>query len=129
MLKCVINNNYTNPYVDYLLKMKNENDYTIAYLKELNNNYLKMKEETIFYLIDTSLSVNEDYIQYNKDITEINDNLNEQDNLLKQLTMLNEKIRKKITEICNHEWITDYIDIDPDRSKKIEYCKICEISR
>ena len=35
--------------IDYLLKMKNENDYNVAYLKEINNNYAKMKEETIIY--------------------------------------------------------------------------------
>ena len=62
--------------LDYLLKMKNENDYTIAYLKEININYAKMKEETILNLIDTSLNVNEDVLQYNKHITEINTHKN-----------------------------------------------------
>jgi hypothetical protein len=115
--------------LDYLLKMKNDNDYTIAYLKEINSNYAKMKEETILNLIDTSLNVNQDFLQYNKHITEINDNLNEQDIHLRQLIILNEKIRTKLISICNHEWITDSIDIDPDRSQTIEYCKICQLSR
>ena len=115
--------------LDYLLKMKNENDYTIAYLKELNNNYAKMKEETILNLIDTSLNVNENILQYNKHITEINANLNEQDEHLKQLILLNEKIRTKLTIICKHDWVQDLIDIDPDRSQTIEYCKICQTCR
>jgi hypothetical protein len=112
--------------LDYLLKMKNENDYTIAYLKEINMNYAKMKEETILNLIDTSLNVNEDVLQYNKHITEINANLNEQDEHLKKLILLNNKIRSKLTSMCKHEWIQDSIDIDPDRSQTIEYCKICQ---
>ena len=115
--------------IDYLLKMKNENDYNIAYLKEINNNNVKMKEETILNLIDTSLNVNENILQYNKQITEINDILNEQDNHLRQLTLLNEKIRTKLISICIHEWITDSIDIDLDRSQTIEYCKICQLSK
>lgn len=115
--------------LDYLLKMKNNNDYTIAYLKEINSNYVEMKEDTILNLIDTSLNVNQDFIQYNKHIAEINDNLNEQDIHLRQLILLNEKIRTKIVSICNHEWITDSIDIDPDRSQTIEYCKICQKSK
>ena len=115
--------------LDYLLKMKNENDYTIAYLKEININYAKMKEETILNLIDTSLNVNEDVLQYNKHITEINANLNQQDEHLKQLIFLNEKIRTKLMSICNHDWIIDSIDIDPDRSKTIEYCKICQTTK
>jgi hypothetical protein len=115
--------------LDYLLKMKNNNDYTIAYLKEINSNYAKMKEETILNLIDTSLNVNEDILQYNKHITEINANLNQQDEHLKQLILLNEKIRTKLITICNHDWIADSIDIDPDRSQTIEYCKICQVSK
>jgi hypothetical protein len=115
--------------IDYLLKMKNENDYNIAYLKEINNNYVKMKEETILNLIDTSLNVNQNILQYNKYLTEINANLNEQDIHLRQLILLNEKIRTKLISICNHEWITDSIDIDPDRSQTIEYCKICQLSK
>jgi hypothetical protein len=115
--------------LDYLLKMKNANDYTIAYLKEINSNYDKMKEETILNLIDSSLNVNQDFLQYNKHITEINDNLNEQDIHLKQLILLNEKIRTKLISICNHEWITDSIDIDPDRTQTIEYCKVCQATK
>jgi len=115
--------------LDYLLKMKNENDYTIAYLKEINHNYAKMKAETVVSLIDTSSHVNEDILQYNKDITEINANLNQQDEHLKQLILLNDKIQSKLTSMCKHEWVEDTIDIDPDRSQTIEYCKICQTTK
>jgi hypothetical protein len=115
--------------LDYLLKMKNENDYTIAYLKEINHNHKTMKEETILNLINTTLNVNENILQYNKHITEFNDILNEQTEHIKQLMLSNEKIRTKLISICKHEWITDSIDIDPDRSQTIEYCKICQVSK
>jgi hypothetical protein len=114
---------------EYLMKIKPENDYMIAYLKELNKNFMKIKEETICYLIDTNLNVNEDYLQYNKDISEINNYLNEQDEHIKRLLFLNEKIRNKITSLCNHKWVQDMIDIDPDRSKTIEYCTRCELTK
>jgi len=32
----------------------------------------------------------------------------------------------KIFKMCNHDFIEDTIDIDPDRSQNIRYCKICE---
>ena len=38
-------------------------------------------------------------------------------------------IEDKINNICNHEWIDDYIDIDPDRSQKITYCRLCEATK
>lgn len=35
----------------------------------------------------------------------------------------------KLDTLCQHEWIDDQIDITPDRSQKIIYCKLCEITR
>ena len=37
-------------------------------------------------------------------------------------------INKQIKELCNHEYVEDWIYIDPDRSVKIKYCSICESS-
>jgi hypothetical protein len=110
---------------DYLLKIKPENDYIAAYLKEIKSVYKNMKEDTVYHLINTSLNVNEYYLQYNKHITEIDALLNQQNEHLIKLILLNKKINNKLLDICKHEWITDLIDIDPDRSKTIEYCKSC----
>jgi len=30
---------------------------------------------------------------------------------------------------CNHNFIRDLIDIDPDRSKEIVYCTVCNITQ
>jgi hypothetical protein len=30
---------------------------------------------------------------------------------------------------CFHEWVIDLIDIDPDRSQRITYCKHCEFTK
>ena len=35
-------------------------------------------------------------------------------------------IDKKLKCECNHQYVEDYIDIDPDTSKRITYCSICE---
>jgi hypothetical protein len=114
---------------NYLQNMITENDSVGSYFREINQHFLNMKEETINYLIDTALNVNEDYLQYNKDVTEINDLLNQNDENIRQLLLLNMKIRKKLTTLCNHEWVIDLIDLDLDRSKTIEYCKICQCQR
>lgn len=110
---------------NYLLKIKPENDYIMAYLKEINAVYKNMKEDTVYHLIDTSLNVNEEFLQYNKYITEIDALLNQQHEHLQQLFLLNNQIAKNLTNLCNHDWFIDNIDIDPDRTKTIEYCKIC----
>jgi hypothetical protein len=38
-------------------------------------------------------------------------------------------VENKLENICDHEWIEDYIDIDPDRSKKICYCVRCNVTK
>lgn len=35
------------------------------------------------------------------------------------------KNKKKISELCQHNYIMDLIDIDPDRSQIIYYCDKC----
>lgn len=30
---------------------------------------------------------------------------------------------------CVHEWVIDLIDIDPDNSRQITYCKHCEFTK
>uniref|UniRef100_A0A6C0DK55 Uncharacterized protein n=1 Tax=viral metagenome TaxID=1070528 RepID=A0A6C0DK55_9ZZZZ len=110
---------------EYLLKMKHENDYINAYLDQIKGIYKHMKEDSVYFLIDSSLNVNENHIQYNKTIKEIDDLLNQQNEHIQQFILLNKKINRALINMCNHEWCTDSIDIDPDRSKTIEYCKIC----
>ena len=36
-------------------------------------------------------------------------------------------IKQFLKKYCDHEWITDSIDIDPDRSQYIKYCRNCEL--
>jgi hypothetical protein len=112
-------------YTEYLLKMKPENDYIRAYLDQIKEIYKQMKEESVYYLIESSLNVNEEHLQYNKQITQIDNLLNEQNEYLQQFILLNNKINQKLIKFCKHDWHIDSIDIDLDTSKTIEYCKIC----
>ncbi len=32
-------------------------------------------------------------------------------------------------KMCVHDFIEDWIDIDPDRSQRIVYCRICEMTK
>lgn len=34
-------------------------------------------------------------------------------------------IEQKIQAICDHEYVYDYIDVDPDKSQQICYCEKC----
>jgi hypothetical protein len=41
------------------------------------------------------------------------------------VTKLKAECDKKILELCKHEFEDDLIDITPDSSKNITYCKVC----
>jgi hypothetical protein len=36
---------------------------------------------------------------------------------------------RKAQQACSHEFVTDMIDITPDRSENITYCSICEYTK
>ena len=37
-------------------------------------------------------------------------------------------VHNYLLKYCNHKKVKDLIDIDPDRSKEIEYCEKCMIT-
>ena len=43
-----------------------------------------------------------------------------------RITNLKEECNKKIFKLCYHKIEEDFIDIGPEKSKCIKYCKICE---
>jgi len=45
------------------------------------------------------------------------------------ILQLKDLCNTNIQNICIHEFIEDVIDIDPDVSKTISYCKFCEFTR
>ena len=50
--------------------------------------------------------------------------------ILTQKLLTNKNIvEDKLNNICAHEWISDYIDIAPEISQQICYCRLCEITK
>jgi hypothetical protein len=44
----------------------------------------------------------------------------------KQITEYKELCKQYIQNLCSHEFVEDEIDISPDKSRSIVYCKLCE---
>jgi hypothetical protein len=49
--------------------------------------------------------------------------------IIKILNNYKDNIEDKLTNICQHDWIHDEIDICPERTQIITYCKKCEITK
>jgi hypothetical protein len=45
------------------------------------------------------------------------------------ITCLRNECQNNVYNLCNHEFITDTIDISPEKSQMITYCKICEYTK
>jgi hypothetical protein len=88
------------------------NSSTIHILLKLK----KTNEQTIFFLNDlinfNSLENSDPYLYLS--------------NLYEEYKKLNNLLNKSIIQCCPHEFIEDDIDISPDESRRITYCKICE---
>jgi len=101
-------------------------------MKKKNENLIKQIEESIFSYNEIMSYINENcYYNY---ITV--DLINFYNNLCiefeKQIIMLKEMTKEyddKIYIQCEHNFITDIIDIDPEKEKTICYCTICELTK
>lgn len=109
--------------VNYFLYAKNQHQNIKNYLEEITKIYEDMIQHTI--------NENENLNIFNKE--EDIDLLTKLKDLY--LSKINEsiifcKVLKDIAcQVCNHNFITDTIDIDPDTSKQITYCTICEYTK
>jgi hypothetical protein len=93
--------------IDYFLFLKKKYVNISSYLNEIINSY----EELSFYNNYFLLQCN----KYKKELSEIQNFIN--------------NINYSISQLCQHEFVEDEIDLTPDRSQKIEYCQICEYTK
>ncbi len=92
--------------------MENKNFFICHNDNSLNE--LKQKFKNIILSINPIIDSN---IYNNKYLQEIKENCE------LQIRQIN---RMKIIHNCNHEYITDTIDINPEKSQTITYCVFCE---
>jgi hypothetical protein len=43
--------------------------------------------------------------------------------------MFAEELEDTLDSYCCHEYVEDIIDVDYDRSKRIVYCQLCELTK
>lgn len=58
-----------------------------------------------------------------------NETKDDYDSSLKYFEEIKTHIETKIQTLCKHEWVNDYIDLDPDKSRNICYCVKCEVTK
>ena len=105
--------------LDYYLYCRKEYDDIIEYLHEIISKYELISD----------ISTVEVQLEYDYEIFNPEKNKNffiEKINHLKELKKLCDK---RIIQLCDHDFVDDLIDISPDKSKCISYCRICEYTK
>lgn len=97
-----------------------------------NKNIKEVCESMLSELAEVIVSAKICQDNYNPELENENNKIKE--NILELVSNLNnsKKIIENIIDECNfancsHEYISDYIDINPESSQKIIYCKYCNM--
>ena len=105
--------------IEILLKIKNNNDIYISVLNEIINTRLLV--ECQLYKNGIPLIIC-DTIEKYKELY----NLPTLQQTSYNLKNLNKIINQELIELCEHDYIIDYIDTDIEQSKQICYCSKCQ---
>ena len=101
-------------------------------MKKKNENLVKELEQTITTYNDIMSYINEncDYNYITVDLINFYNNLcvecEKQVKTIKEIIKSNDK---QIYEQCEHNFITDIIEIGPEKEKTICYCTVCELTK
>jgi len=101
-------------------------------LKKQNNTLIKQLEEAISSYNEIMSSINEN-CEYTYSTVELinfyNDLCEDCEYQIKQIISINTSNDELIYNQCKHNFITDIIDINIEKSKTVCYCTICELTK
>jgi hypothetical protein len=109
------------PTIEYLLGLKSRNKCLIAQIEDNINRYIEIME---------FINDNCDYTYVTVELINFYNDLSEKaQEEMKYLIFINENTNKQINQVCKHNFVTDIIDIAPDKDQSICYCTICELNK
>ena len=101
-------------------------------MKKKNENLIKELEQTIGSYNEIMSRINEN-CEYTYSTVELinfyNDLCEDCEYQIKQINIMNKSNDTIIYEKCEHNFITDIIDINPEKEKTICYCTVCELNK
>lgn len=106
--------------LSYHLKIKNKYNLLIFCLNDIIDNY----DEMIDFSYQEQFNL-QNKNELKNDISHFLQMKNMYQKQKESLQMINRENDKIICNLCEHEFTQDTIDIDPDRCKVINYCRIC----
>lgn len=109
--------------VDYFLYVKEKHNLVSIYLKEIISIYDEIINKT------NEEPANDDIYDKEEDIQLFEELKNNYNSQLEQSIFFCESLKNAVNSLCKHDYIMDLIDITPEKSQMIEYCKICGFTK
>jgi hypothetical protein len=107
--------------LDIMTNMVNLSDQCISFLDKLQMNRIKIIQD---------IKNNENnFFDKNPDILSQFNSLFDPTIFRSKILIFSEEIEDTIDSYCCHEYIEDLIDIEYDKSKRIVYCQLCELTK
>jgi hypothetical protein len=128
-MNCSIRENLldnSNANIFFYLELKKRHTNLIYYLEEEEEiNLRNLHNEIILYINDNCI-----YNYMSVDLINFYENLRDiRKEHIEKLMNVKKNIDAKIYELCDHNFITDTIDIGLDKTQTICYCSICELTQ
>ena len=102
-------------------------------LKTLNRGVIQQLEESVVQcdLIISQITENLPYTCHTVDLTNFYDR---RKNIIRAeiqpLERMEENINKEIYALCQHQFLKDLVEVDPEREPvRVEYCTNCELNK
>ncbi len=104
--------------LEYYLLSREKYDVIMEHLKSVIEHF----EDIFSYTAELDIDEGEDIV----DIYHPRCHSDHIRSKLKCVGHLKNLCERKIRQLCVHEFVTDMIDINPERSQNITFCRICE---
>lgn len=112
---------FKEPTIEYLIGLKEKNHHLIHQLEE---NISKYDEIMSF------VNENCDYTYTTVDLINFYNNYSERaKDEIRQMKIVNKNIDEQIDKVCEHNFVTDVVDITPEKDQTVCYCTICELNK
>ena len=125
MLVYIIYYNMANEY-NILVSMYTDVSNNLQQIKTSKSNIQKIRNSIT--QMDTNyfdVKCDDDIFKKYLNMFDDNDDYNQ---MVDDMETLKIYLMEKIRNICKHEWVCDLVDITPDNSQHVCYCRLCEVS-
>jgi len=112
--------------INYFLFLRRKYNKILEHIDSINSELDEIKTSIKTFINDNDKCINNEEKEHIEVLTYNKLNYDVQKKYY--ILSIRDTLTAQIKNMCNHDFVTDLIDINPDESKTVTYCKICEFT-